>query len=120
MIDNVTTRYSSNFTILNNLVNTFSNMTTNKQNKQSNRFEFDVDRTMKQCYDDIRRIIYKFNNEFDKMIGQNLANMYNNNNNNNNNTKIDNLQWIDQVKINLILIIIIILMFYLLKKNHFS
>lgn len=94
LIDNVTARYSSNFTILNNLVNTFSNMTTaNKQNIQSNRFECDVDRTMKQCYDDIRRIMYKFNNEFDKLISQNLATLHDNTNE----AKIDNLQWIDQV-----------------------
>lgn len=76
----VHSRFNSNFTFLNDLMQTLSspssilnNITASKSPPIVNRkaYVFDVDKTLKQFYDDIRRYIYHFNIHFDNVLLKN-------------------------------------------------
>lgn len=83
MIDQtiVPSRFNSNFSFLNDLMQTIStpsllNIATSKSSTIVNKksYVFDVDKTLKQFYDDIRRYIYHFNKHFDNVMLKNYQN----------------------------------------------
>nr|XP_027201813.1 E3 ubiquitin-protein ligase MYLIP-like [Dermatophagoides pteronyssinus] len=78
----VSNRFNSNFTFLNDLMQTLSsptsllNLTSSSSNKSTTLMNkkasiFDVDKTLKQFYDDVRRYIYHFNRQFDNVMLKN-------------------------------------------------